>query len=439
MKKFWLGIALLCAGAMTPAVAFAADKLDAQPRIAVMSAFEPELKLLLGAVQNPATLERAGQRYATGKLAGQDVVLFLSGISMVNAAMATRKAIDAFEVKAIVFSGIAGGVDPSLAVGDVVVSAQWGAYLESVFARETPDGYKLPPFLHTERANFGMIFPRDTEVVRAGLAAPERRFWFPADAALLQTASKAAGKVNLERCAGASACLSHQPKAVLGGNGVSGPAFMDNAAFREFVFKTLHAQVLDMESAAAAQVAYSNGVPFIAFRSLSDLAGGGPGENEMGTFLALASGNSAKVVQAFLAELPAPAASAPIPTTPPLAETANTGACATLGGDAMLEARLFFGRNIGHRLGVSDRDWVQFVDKEVTPRFPDGLTVQNASGQWHDSDSGRLVREPSKVLTLLAPHNAATDGAIRAIVAAYKLRFRQQSVATVLRPACVGF
>ena len=48
-------------------------------------------------------------------------------------------------------------------------------------------------------------------------------------------------------------------------------------------------------------VAHSNGVPYIAFRSLSDLAGGGDGANEMDTFMHLAAANSAKVLQAFLA------------------------------------------------------------------------------------------------------------------------------------------
>ncbi|RPI92993.1 MAG: phosphorylase, partial [Chloroflexi bacterium] len=61
---------------------------------------------------------------------------------------------------------------------------------------------------------------------------------------------------------------------------------------------------LDMESAAVAHVAYVNNVPFIAFRSLSDLAGGGPGENEISTFFQLAADNSANVVIAFLERLP---------------------------------------------------------------------------------------------------------------------------------------
>ena len=300
------------------------------PRIAVMSAFEPEWAVLLGALRGAKTHQIGAQRFVTGRLQGQDVVLFLSGISMVNAAMTTQKALDHFNIRAVVFSGIAGGVNPALSMGDVVVAEAWGQYLESIFARETPTGFKVPPFLKAEYPNFGMIHPRAIDVLRLAPQGPsdalaqgapdvealgalatklqpriEKRYWFPADPALLQTARSLIGKVQLERCTASQQCLSHTPQIVVGGHGVSGPAFVDNAAFRDFAFSVLQAQVLDMESAAAAQVAFSSGVPFIAFRSLSDLAGGGSAENEMGAFFALASTNSAKVVLSFLAALPA--------------------------------------------------------------------------------------------------------------------------------------
>ncbi|PPJ40728.1 phosphorylase, partial [Pseudoxanthomonas sp. KAs_5_3] len=77
--------------------------------------------------------------------------------------------------------------------------------------------------------------------------------------------------VELANC-GAGKCLPRKPQLVVGGNGVSGQAFMDNKAYREYTYKTFQANVLDMETAAVGMVAYSNGVPYIAFRSLSDLA-----------------------------------------------------------------------------------------------------------------------------------------------------------------------
>lgn len=298
-------VAALMAFATEPLHA-AQPTLDDTPRTVVMSAYAPEWQTLLAATAGQAEYLLNGKRFVTGTLAGKPVVLTLSGISMVNAAMTTQQAIDRFNVSAIVFSGIAGGVDPALKVGDVVVADQWAEYLESVFARET-DGTYTPPKSNADKnryANYGMIFPRATEVVRDGVTQPEHRFWFPVDARMLEVAKGVARSVELETCAAKDKCLAHTPKIVVGGNGVSGQAFVDNAKFRSYAFQTFHAEVLDMESAATAHVAYTNGVPFIAFRSLSDLAGGGDGENELGTFFTLASANSAKVVVAFLAAMP---------------------------------------------------------------------------------------------------------------------------------------
>jgi len=148
-----------------------------------------------------------------------------------------------------------------------------------------------------------MIFPRSVTVRREGVETPERRFWFEADPALLTLARKVAAKTTLDRCR-ATVCLTKQPKVVVGGAGISGPVFMDNAAFRRYAFETYRATVTDMETAAVAQVAYANRVPYIAFRSLSDLAGGQAGENQARAFYGLASDNSAAVVEAFVAALP---------------------------------------------------------------------------------------------------------------------------------------
>ena len=104
----------------------------------------------------------------------------------------------------------------------------------------------------------------------------------------------------LKRCTASGDCLAQAPKVVVGGNGVSGMAFVDNKAFRKYTFDTFKANVLDEESAAVATVAYVNATPFVAFRSLSDLAGGGSGENQLPTFFQLAADNSAAAVVTFL-------------------------------------------------------------------------------------------------------------------------------------------
>jgi hypothetical protein len=102
-------------------------------------------------------------------------------------------------------------------------------------------------------------------------------------------------------------------------------------------------------------------------------------------------------------------------------------------------AELLFGRDIGHKLGVSESAWARFVAREMTPRFPDGLTVTDTKGQWRDSADGTIVREPSKRVEIVLPGAANDETRLDAIVTAYKRDFHQQSVAVIVRPACVSF
>lgn len=287
---------------LTAMAARAAPYLDETPRMAVMSAFEPEWKLLLAQTTNTRRHSVNGVEFVTGTLQGQPVVMFLSGISMINATMNTQLVLDRFRVTHIIFSGIAGGVNPALGMGDVTVPQRWSPYLEVLMARETTPGkYSPPPWMNDiQLPNFGMMHPRPTETRSAARPAVERRNWFDVDPKMLDVA-RSLGNIELQACGAAGKCLTHKPQLVVGGNGVSGQAFVDNAAFRDYTFKTFEASVLDMETAATAVVAYSNGVPFIAFRSLSDLAGGGEGANEMTTFMSVAADNSARVLMAFLA------------------------------------------------------------------------------------------------------------------------------------------
>ena len=133
-----------CSTAPTRSSGAAVVQLDATPRIAVISAFEPELTVLLPQVQQAAKHRVNGVEFTTGTLSGQPVVVFLSGISMTNAAMNTQLALDRFNVSHIVFSGIAGGVNPGLHIGDVTVPAQWGQYMEWLMARETNPASTAP-------------------------------------------------------------------------------------------------------------------------------------------------------------------------------------------------------------------------------------------------------------------------------------------------------
>ena len=100
--------------------------------------------------------------------------------------------------------------------------------------------------------------------------------------------------------------------------------------------------------------------------------------------------------------------------------------------------RLYFGRHTADTLIVTDSAWGVFVREVITPRFPVGLTVWPATGQWRDPD-GHIHREPSFVLELVLPRRRHdNDAAITAIVAEYKRRFRQEAVLRVVMPAHAG-
>ncbi len=280
-----------------------ADLLDDTPRIALMSAFPPEWIALQEGLSDPIEHKLNGVTFITGQMAGKPVVIFLSGVSMVNAAMTTQLALDHFDIQAIAFSGIAGGVDPNLSIGDVVVPAQWGKYLEGVMARDTDGVFSIPPWMSTEFENLGMITTVPMGVTTARSDELDRRFWFDTDPDLLAIAQEVAADMTLADCNADNACLTDPPEIIIGGNGVSGSFFVDNADLRDWAYASFDAQVLDMESAAVAHVAYANEVPFIAFRSLSDLAGGTDGDNEMTTFMSLAASNAASVMRAFVAAM----------------------------------------------------------------------------------------------------------------------------------------
>ena len=102
-------------------------------------------------------------------------------------------------------------------------------------------------------------------------------------------------------------------------------------------------------------------------------------------------------------------------------------------------AELIFGRSIGGRIEVSEKLWTQFVDEEITPRFPDGLTVFDAAGQWRDKTSKNITRESSKIVLIVLPGDAEDSARLNEIVNAYKRNFGQKSVGLILRPACVSF
>jgi hypothetical protein len=72
------------------------------------------------------------------------------------------------------------------------------------------------------------------------------------------------------------------------------------------------------------------------------------------------------------------------------------------------------------------------------PRFPEGLTVLDAPGQWQDKERNTIVKEPSKDVRLIVTADAEVKEKLDSIVTDHKQRFQQQGVGIVIRPACVS-
>lgn len=193
-------------------------------------------------------------------------------------------------VKAISFCwghSISAGVNPDYKVGDVLIPSRWAQPLEVYWSanRDVPApcgtpgdlsclGLKLSQFTNQPNSDYQIptpngavgtgLFMRDT-FVRNNSNFPEGEFKFDykADPEMLAVAKTIAPP--LDRCGPKlpSLCVAVQPQIRRGGRGISGPAFLANPDYRRYVFKTIRALSVDMETTAFAHVAYANEIPFI--------------------------------------------------------------------------------------------------------------------------------------------------------------------------------
>jgi hypothetical protein len=120
----------------------------------------------------------------------------------------------------------------------------------------------------------------------------------------------------------------------------------------------------------------------------------------------------------------------------PLRAGASAAACHS--GNALARLELLFGMGKADGGAVGEHAWRDFVDGEVTPRFPDGLTVVAAEGQWRNG-GGALVKERARLLLIFYRPDAAAEAQIEDVRAAYKARFGQQSVLRADGASCVSF
>ena len=302
---FVLGSALR--GASSVATSSPRTEAAPKPLIAVLNAYGPEMDAMVkefGLLEGGFREQRVkGFRYHIGQVEGKDVVVFETGMSLVNAAMALQLALERLPISHVLFAGVAGGTDPNLRVGDVVIPERWAYHCEAAYFNPTPDGkgWIKAEYFKQRYPNFGMIFPDDMEAIRADKEKFERVPTFPASPALVETARRAVEKLGPIK----SAKTGREITVSVGGTGVTGTVFLDNRHYRKFVHETWGARCTDMETTAYAHVCYTNEIPFLAVRALSDLAGGQePGhENVIDANEGVSSVHAVKVLRAILREM----------------------------------------------------------------------------------------------------------------------------------------
>lgn len=200
-------------------------------KIAIIGAMEEEVVILREQMENRKAETIANSEFTTGTLNGADVVLLRSGIGKVNAAMTTAILLQHFRPDAVINTGSAGGLNPELNVGDVVISAEVCHHDVDV----TAFGYE-----------YGQV--------------PQLPAAFAADEKLVNIAAECAAEDREEQ--------------VVTGLIATGDSFMsDPERVLAIGEKFTGLQAVEMEAAAIAQVAYQFGTPFVVIRSISDIAG----------------------------------------------------------------------------------------------------------------------------------------------------------------------
>ena len=216
-------------------------------------------------------IEVAGSSFLSGSIDGSDVVVGAVGVGKVNAAMVATLAIERFGPRLLLFTGVAGGLDPALRIGDVVIA-------ERVIQHDTgiagPDGFQ--PY---QAGHLPFFNPTDRSGHRPSPA-------------LLAYARAALDDLELE------AVLDRTPR-IMFGTVATGDQFIESEADRVRIQETFGAHAVEMEGAAAAQVARHLGVDCLVVRALSDLAGAGS-EIDFERFLSEVSINSITVVRALI-------------------------------------------------------------------------------------------------------------------------------------------
>lgn len=265
----WISIILLCSSCTLFPV------LDSDPITAILGAFDEEVTILQKQLTGIQEQEIEGISFVTGRLRGKRVVIAWTGIGKVNAAMTTTLLIEHFRPNEVVFTGIAGGINPDLQPGDIVIAAKTAQHDLCII---TPDGIE----------NFGVHNPANQK---------RNPVFFQADERLVKLAELSAKQVAPEKI---KTSAGQRAPEIIKGVVVTGDAFIASAEKCTELRDRLGADAVEMEGAAVAQICYQRNVPCIVIRSISDKANEKAVE-DVEKFYKMAARNSASLVVEMVA------------------------------------------------------------------------------------------------------------------------------------------
>ena len=232
--------------------------------VGIIGAMDIEIKLLKEDMNLESKLKKAGMTFYSGNLKGQDIVLVKCGICKVNAGICTQILIDDFDINKLIFTGVAGAVDPKLEVEDIVVSTDLIQH-------------------DVDATSFG-----DRQL---GEIPELNKVEFEADQELIDLAFQAGKKV-----------LSSASNSIYKGRILSGDQFISDREKVKFLKEKFDGFCTEMEGAAVAQTAYLNEVPFVVIRSISDKADE-EADISFAKFVKIAAQHSHNIVMAMLEKI----------------------------------------------------------------------------------------------------------------------------------------
>jgi adenosylhomocysteine nucleosidase len=264
----------------TPAVTDPSSKQPVatdHPVTAILGAFPPEMNILQEQIQQKKDTVIQQVRFTRGILNGRRVVLAQTGMGKVNAAMTTTLMLEHFHPHELLFTGIAGGVNPDLSPGDLVIGT---AVTYHDYGTLMPDSLQLRP-------------------THNPFTLQENPIFFTCDTGLVQTARRVSKQVAFSK-------IDHRNggrlPTVVAGIIVTGDVFVASLPATQKFRRQLGAEATEMEGAAIGQVCWQQRVPFLVIRSLSDNASSNAA-SEVRTFYQVAANNSASLVMALVAAL----------------------------------------------------------------------------------------------------------------------------------------